>query len=76
MVATLSSVARQMLKGEGLDSQVVTLTPCAEQAPLIRRQGLSQLLNVRFVRVRLSTGEDEVLVTSLLGENATPLPNS
>lgn len=69
------AVARQMLKGEGPDSQIVTLTPCTEQKPLIRRQRLPPSLCVRFVRVRLSTGEDEVLVTSLLDENATPLPN-
>lgn len=69
------AIARQMLKGEGPDSQIVTLTPCEEQAPLIRQQGLPQLLNVRFVRVRLSTGEDEVLVTSLLDENRLALEN-
>ena len=30
------AVARQMLKGEGADSQIVTLTPCAVQMPLIQ----------------------------------------
>ena len=62
------SVARQMLKGEGADSQTVTLTPCAGQLPVIRAVGLPETLTVRFVRVLLSTGEFEVLVTSLLDE--------
>jgi hypothetical protein len=64
--------ARRMLKGEGPDSQVVTLTPCAEQAPRMRQQGLPASLTVRFVRVRLSTGEYEVLVTSLCDETQYP----
>ncbi|MGB5063472.1 MAG: IS4 family transposase [Candidatus Competibacter sp.] len=64
--------ARRMLHGEGSDSQVVTLTPCATQAPLIRQLGLPQALTVRFVRVRLRTGEWEVLVTSLRDEAAYP----
>lgn len=58
--------ARRMLKGEGPDSQIVTLTPCAGQARDIRMRGLPLALTVRFVRVRLSTGQWEVLVTSLL----------
>ena len=64
--------ARRMLHGEGPDSQVVTLTPCAAQAPLIGQLGLPPALIVRFVRVRLSTGEWEVLVTSLRDEAAYP----
>lgn len=66
------TVARQMLKGEGTDSQIFTLTPCAEQMPLIKKLGLPTSLKVRFVRVRLSTGEYEVLVTSLLDEFLYP----
>jgi hypothetical protein len=62
------NVARQMLKGNGADSQIVTLTPCAKQAPLISKLGLSQSLTVRFVRIKLDTGEWEVLVTSLCDE--------
>lgn len=65
-------VARQMLKGEGADSQIVTLTPCAGQLPDIRKRRLPLSLKVRFVRVLLSTGEFEVLVTSLLDENLYP----
>jgi hypothetical protein len=59
------AVARHMLKGEGADSQVVTLTPCPKQIPLIHKLNLPTSLTVRFVRVRLNTGENEVLVTSL-----------
>lgn len=61
-----------MLQGEGPDSQVVTLTPCAAQAPLMGQLGLPQTLTVRFVRLRLSTGEWEVRVTSLCDEAAYP----
>jgi hypothetical protein len=64
--------ARQMLKGEGRDSQIVTLTPCAEQLPVMKRMNLPTSLRIRLVRVRLSTGEWEVLVTSLLDETRYP----
>lgn len=64
--------ARRMLHGEGPDSQGVTRAPCAGQAPLMRQLGLPQTLTVRFVRVRLSTGEWEVRVTSLCDEVAYP----
>ncbi len=64
--------ARRMLKGKGSDSQIVTLTPCAGQMPSIRELNLPLSLEVRFVRVRLSTGEYEVLVTSLLDEVLYP----
>lgn len=56
---------RRMLRGQGKDSHTVTVKPCAEQAPKIRAQGLAMSLKVRFVRVQLSTGEYEVLATSL-----------
>jgi hypothetical protein len=58
--------ARRMLKGEGPDSQIATLVSCAGQARRMRTRGLPRSLMVRFVRVRLNTGEWEVLVTSLL----------
>lgn len=64
--------ARRMLKGEGPDSQVVTLTPCAGQLPSIRGLGLPLSLTVRMVRVLLATGEYEVLVTSLLDADLYP----
>jgi hypothetical protein len=64
--------ARRMLKGEGPDSQVITLTPCVGQMPSIRERGLPFSLKVRLVRVLLSTGEYEVLVTSLLDDSRYP----
>lgn len=70
--AASHAAARQMLKGEGPDSQVVTLTPCAGQTPSIRAADLPEAITVRFVRVLLSTGEFEVLVTSLLDEALYP----
>ncbi len=66
------SAARKMLKGEGKESQTVTLKPCAEQMPIIRKLGLPVSIKVRFVRVKLSTGENEVLVTSLYNEKNYP----
>lgn len=66
------SAARKMLKGEGEDSQVVTLKPPAGKAGLFRSMGLPSRIRVRFVRVRLSTGEWEVLVTSLLDGQRYP----
>ena len=70
--AASSWAARRMLQGEGPDSQVVTLTPGAAQAPLIGRLGLPPVLRARCVRVRPSTGEWEVLVTSLRDEATYP----
>jgi hypothetical protein len=64
--------ARRMLRGEGPDSQVAVLTPCAGQKAAIREAGLPMEVKVRFVRVRLSTGEFEVLATSLLDEAKYP----
>jgi hypothetical protein len=64
--------AQLMLKGEGSDSQLVTLTPCAGQRREIKRLNLPLSLRVRLVRVRLRTGEWEVLVTSLRDEARYP----
>lgn len=64
--------ARDMLKGQGPDSQEVTLRPCAGQLAQIRERGLPLSLKVRLVRVLLSTGEYEVLVTSLLDNALYP----
>ncbi len=66
------AAARKMLKGEGADSQSTTLTPCSGQLADIRPRKLPTTLQVRFVRVRLNTGEWEVLVTSLLDETHYP----
>ena len=60
--------ARDMLNGEGLDNQIVTLTPHHSQLAEIKANNLPEQVTVRFVRVLLKTGEYEVLVTSLLDE--------
>jgi hypothetical protein len=64
--------ARAMLRGVGADSQIVEITPADGKLGAIRDAGLATRLSVRFVRVRLSTGEYEVLVTSLRDETAWP----
>ncbi len=66
------SPARAMLADRGPESQIVTLTPADGKVGATREAGLPTRLRVRFVRVRLSTGENEVLVTSLLDETAWP----
>jgi hypothetical protein len=65
--------ARRMLKGEGPDSQLATLTPCAGQRADIQARGLPMAVKVRLVRVLLPTGEPEVLATSLLDEAKYPV---
>ena len=70
--ASSFATARKMLKGEGPDSQIVTLKPHHTKLKEIRRHKLPEQITVRFVRVLLDTGEYEVLVTSLLDENEYP----
>ncbi len=60
--------ARSMLKGEGDDSQIVTLKPHHSKLEQIQAHNLPEEITVRFVRVKLETGEYEVLVTSLVDE--------
>ncbi|MCP4701919.1 MAG: IS4 family transposase, partial [Gammaproteobacteria bacterium] len=64
--------ARKMLNGEGPDSQIVTLKPSPGKIKEIKDHDLPEEITVRFVRVTLSTGEYEVLVTSLPGEAEFP----
>jgi hypothetical protein len=66
------SVARKMHKGAGKNSQIATLVPCKNQRAEMEKLGLPMSLKVRFVRVLLETGENEVLVTSLLDETKYP----
>ena len=61
-------VAQAMLKGLGSASQLASLRVPADQKKVLLEAGLSESIQVRFVRIRLKTGEDEVLVTSLLDE--------
>lgn len=53
-------------------SVTVILRPGGKQQAQIRRLGLPEAITVRFVTVRLSTGELEVLATNLLDEPRYP----
>jgi len=55
-----------MFKQHVIDSKKVTLTANGEVKKKCKILGLDEPITVRFVRIRLSTGETEVLVTSLL----------
>ena len=64
--------ARNMLKGEGEKSQIITLNPHHSKLKEIKYYDLPEEITVRFVRLQLETGEYEVLVTSLLDEADFP----
>ena len=53
-------------------SKVVKLVAAGDQRPQLKKLGLPLELIVRFVSVRLPTGELEVLVTSLLDQTIYP----
>jgi hypothetical protein len=53
-------------------SKVVKLVAASDQRPQLKKLGLPTQLIVRFVSVRLPTGELEVLVTSLLDQTLYP----
>ena len=55
-------------------SKIVKLVAASDQRAQLKKLGLPTALIVRFVSVRLSTGELEVLVTSLLDETLYPTP--
>jgi len=61
-------VARELFQQNRVASRVVTLTPDHGIKKKIKELGLEIAIKVRFVAVRLSTGELEVLVTSLIDE--------
>jgi hypothetical protein len=66
--------ATAMLNGEGDDDDVVvTIEAPRGFTDNPANAGLPPLVSVRFVRVRLKTGEYEVLVTSLLDQKQYPL---
>lgn len=64
--------ARNMLKGEGADSQIVTLEPHHTKRTQVKDNDLPAQIKVRFVRVQLENGQYEVLVTNLLDETEFP----
>ena len=50
-----------MLKGKGLDSQIVTLEPHHSQFAQVKDNDLATKIMVRFVRVQLENGEYEII---------------
>jgi hypothetical protein len=67
------AVVQQLMARDEADvSQAVTLQAPEEQIAALKTLGLPLQLTVRFVTVRLSTGELEVLATSLLDEQIYP----
>lgn len=70
--STSFSTTRKMLKDEGPDSQVVVLKPPHGKSKALSGLGLPKAIKVRFIRVRLSMGEYEVLISSLLDEQRYP----
>jgi hypothetical protein len=67
------AAAQEMFRADRAGcSKIVKLAAATDQRVELRRLGLPLELIVRFVSVRLSTGELEVLVTSLLEAAAYP----
>ena len=64
--------ARTLFEQDIVASRIETLKPHHEDRAKIKALGLPETLKVRFVSLRLSTGELEVLVTSLLDEEQYP----
>jgi len=58
--------AQQLFKQHVIDSKKATLTASGSVKNKCKTLGLPETITVRFVRIKLSTGETEVLVTSLL----------
>lgn len=62
--------ARKMFEDDTITSMVTTIKPPVSLSKKkLKELGLPQELTVRFIRVILSTGETEVLVTSILDES-------
>lgn len=64
--------ARTMLQGKGRSDQIATIKVHHTKKEEIEKHRLPQEVQVRFVRVKLSTGEYEVLVTNLLDKATFP----
>ena len=60
------AVVKNLFTGEGKADRIETLQVPSNQRKAIAELKLPPTIQVRFVRLRLSTGEYEVLVTSLL----------
>jgi hypothetical protein len=65
-------IVREMFAGKTPDDVTVTLKPNSKTNMSINNQTLPSNLVVRFVRIRLNSGEYEVLATSLTDKNKYP----
>lgn len=68
-----TNLINEMLTGEGPDDVVCTIPAPKKFTKDVRNQYLPTSITVRYVRVRLDTGEYEVLATSLLDQDQYPL---
>jgi len=67
------SIVNQLFKENQAGCSVtVALQPCGEKRAELRRAGLPETITVRFVTVRLQTGELEVLASNLFDEQRYP----
>jgi hypothetical protein len=67
------SIVTELFKENQADRSVtVTLRPSAKKKVAVQGAGLPEAIKVRFVTVRLPTGELEVLATNLLDEQCYP----
>jgi hypothetical protein len=66
------ATARSLFEQDVVSSRIVTLKPPPSIQNEIKELSLPKQITVRFVSVRLSTGELEVLVTSLVDEKLYP----
>lgn len=67
------AAARELFEQDIVTSRVVTINPPHAKQKEIKALNLPEEITVRFVSVRLNTGELEVLVTSLLDEKEYPI---
>lgn len=70
-----SAALTAMFDGQGADSQHLTFKPGHNQRAKISQLALPETLTLRVVRVTLTTGEFELLVTSLTDEALYPTPD-
>ncbi len=70
--SSFSIVNRLFQENQAGRSVTVTLRPQGQKQAQMEQEGLLKEITVRFVTVRLSTGELEVLATNLLDEQTYP----
>ena len=68
-------VVEDFIADATLQDTVVTLTPCKDLKAKVSRGELPPQLQIRLVKILLSTGEIEILATSLIDQQKYPLPD-